>query len=104
MVQKTLDPTRIAPFCQRRRIREFALFGSAAREELVPDSDIDVLVDFEPRSNYSLLDLVDMQEELQELFGRRVDLLTRPALKRMRNRFRKANIEAGLRTVYVSRP
>ncbi len=94
--------SQLADFCQRRRIRELAIFGSATSGELRPDSDIDVLVDFLPQERYSLLDLVDMKEELEEVFGRPVDLLTRGALDRMRNRFRKANIENGLRKVYES--
>jgi len=42
----TLDTTLIAPYCRRHRIREFAIFGSTARGELTPESDIDVQVDF----------------------------------------------------------
>jgi len=47
----TLDATLIAPYCRRHRIREFAIFGSAARGELTPESDIDVLVGFEGALN-----------------------------------------------------
>lgn len=97
-----IDVSLLPPFCQRHRIREFSIFGSAARDELLPESDIDVLIDFEPGAKHSLLDLVQIQEELQELFGRPVDLLTRDGLKRMRNRLRRERIEAGLKAIYVA--
>lgn len=97
-----LDPAHIAILCQQHGIREFAIFGSAARDELEPESDIDVLIDFLPKKKHSLLDLVTIQEELQELFGRPVDLLTRDGLKRMRNKLRRERISAGLKVIYVA--
>jgi hypothetical protein len=52
---------KIVEFCQRRKITEFALFGSVLREDFRPDSDIDVLVTFAPQARYSLHDLVVIQ-------------------------------------------
>ena len=97
-----LDPARITSLCQQHGIREFAIFGSAARDELVPESDIDVMIDFLPKTKPSLLDLVTIQEELQEMFGRPVDLLTRDGLKHMRNQLRRERITAGLKVIYVA--
>ena len=71
-----LPPSVLEPFCRRWRIREFAVFGSILGPQFRPDSDIDVLVTFDPGADWSLIDLVRMEEELSEATGRRVDLLT----------------------------
>lgn len=63
-------------FCRKHHIRKLSLFGSVLREDFRPDSDVDVLVEFEPNSRVSLLDLGGMQMELSELMGRFVDLKT----------------------------
>ena len=90
---------RIADFCRRRGVREFAVFGSAVRDELGPDSDVDVLVTFEPGTHYSLFELGDMREELRVLFGRDVDLVEKPAL---RNPFRRKAILDEAEVVYAA--
>jgi predicted nucleotidyltransferase len=59
--------------------RRIALFGSAARDELSPDSDVDVLVDFEPSPTFERY--CGLQDYLEELMGRRVDLVTQRGLK-----------------------
>jgi predicted nucleotidyltransferase len=65
----------IADFCRRHHIRRLALFGSVMRDDFGPDSDVDVLVDFEP-GHVPGLAFFTMQHELSEIFGRRVDLNT----------------------------
>jgi len=77
--------SEIARFCQRWHIRELALFGSALRSDFGPASDVDVLVTFSPEAEWGLLDHVQMQQELQVLFHRKVDLISRRALERSRN-------------------
>jgi predicted nucleotidyltransferase len=77
--------SEIARFCQRWRIRELALFGSALHGDFGPDSDVDVLVTFSPEAEWGLLEHVQMQQELQSLFQRKVDLISRRALERSRN-------------------
>jgi hypothetical protein len=67
---------RIAGFCRRNHIRRLALFGSVLRDDFGPDSDIDVLVEFEPGTRVGLLRLAGMEIELGELLGRKVDLNT----------------------------
>ncbi len=67
---------RIAEFCRRNHIRRLALFGSVLRDDFTPESDVDVLVDFEPDARVGLLGLARMEIELSELLGRRVDLNT----------------------------
>ena len=66
---------RIEEFCRRWRVSELALFGSVLRDDFRPDSDVDVLVTFEPGARPSLDDWLDMEDELQAMFGRGVDLV-----------------------------
>lgn len=70
----------VASFCRRNQIKELALFGSVLRDDIRPDSDVDVLVDFEPNAGHSLFDFVRMQEELGRLFGRKIDLVEKSGL------------------------
>ena len=74
---------KVAAFCQQNHIREFALFGSILRDDFSSQSDVDVLVDFDPEAeaNLTLLDLARMQIELSDMFQRNVDLVLRDGLK-----------------------
>ncbi|MEB3290691.1 MAG: nucleotidyltransferase family protein [Leptolyngbya sp.] len=76
-----ITPDQLAEFCQRRHISQMALFGSVLRDDFHENSDIDMLVTFQPNAKVSLLDLVDMQYELEDLCHRKVDLLTKNPLK-----------------------
>jgi uncharacterized protein len=71
-----LDAAQIEAFCRRHHIRKLALFGSVLRDDFRPDSDVDVLVDFEPGQTVGLFRLVGMEQELTEIVGRKVDLRT----------------------------
>jgi len=78
-----IDRDRIADFCRQHHITRLAIFGSALRDDFGPDSDIDVLVDFEPGHVPGFFRLFDMEEELSPLFGgRKVDLRTPEDLSR----------------------
>ena len=90
---------KIADFCRRRQIAEFALFGSVLRDDFRSDSDIDVLVTFAPEARYSLYDLVFIQDELREILGREVDLIEKAAL---RNPFRRHEILKTMEIVYAT--
>lgn len=92
---------RIAAFCRRWRITELALFGSVLRDDFGPESDVDVLVSFEPRVPHTLLDIVRMQDELSEVFCRRVDLIERSALEQSRNYIRRNAILQSAETIYA---
>jgi hypothetical protein len=76
-----IPQAEIAGFCRRWRILELSLFGSVVRADFGPDSDIDVLLTFESQVTWSLLDLVQMREELESLFERAVDLVEEAALR-----------------------
>lgn len=93
---------KISEFCKKWQVKEFALFGSVLRDDFKPDSDIDVLVDFEQDSGRTLFDLVDMIEELKNIFGRDVDLLTRKAVEMSRNYIRRKEILSSAEVIYVS--
>jgi len=82
----------IIRFCQRWKIRELALFGSALRDDFGPDSDLDLLVSFAEDADWGLLDHAQMQQELQALLRRNVDLISRRALERSPNWLRRQEI------------
>ncbi|HEY7558182.1 MAG TPA: nucleotidyltransferase family protein [Candidatus Binatia bacterium] len=78
-----LPRDKIAAFCKRNRIQRLSLFGSALKGELRKDSDIDLLVEFQPGEAPSLLDLARMERELSTMLaGRKVDLRTPNELSR----------------------
>ncbi len=91
MLQLSLDipPERLAAFCRRWQIKELALFGSVMRDDFRPDSDVDFLVTFAADAHWSLFDLVTMQEELQAIVGRKVDLAERRAVEKSENYIRR---------------
>jgi len=69
-------------FCERNRVRKLSLFGSILTEQFRPDSDVDVLVEFERDAPITYLDIARMERELSELFGRKVDVRTPEELSR----------------------
>ncbi|MGA9756493.1 MAG: nucleotidyltransferase family protein [Desulfobaccales bacterium] len=88
---------QIEDFCRRWRIKEFALFGSVLREDFRPDSDVDVLVSFEPGGGITFDNRVEILDELAEIFGRGVDLVEKDAI---RNPFRRHEILTTKEVVY----
>jgi uncharacterized protein len=93
---------RIAEFCQKWKIVELSFFGSVLREDFRPDSDVDVLVTFAPDRCYSLFDLVHMEEELEKLLGRKVDLVERRAIEQSENYIRRKHILNSAQAIYVA--
>lgn len=71
----------IAAFCRKHGIRRFSLFGSVLRDDFGPDSDVDVLAEFKPEVRYSLFDLVDMEDELSGIVGRKAEIVEFEALR-----------------------
>ncbi|MBN1936963.1 MAG: nucleotidyltransferase family protein [Anaerolineae bacterium] len=83
MAQITLDKEQITSFCRSRHIRRLSIFGSALRSDFRPDSDIDLLVEFEPEHVPGLFGIARMERELSALLGgRKVDLRTPEDLSR----------------------
>jgi len=77
-----LDKERIAEFCRRNSIVRLSLFGSVLREDFGPESDVDVLVEFERDAVVTLLDMSRMEDELAQTLGRSVDLRAPQELSR----------------------
>jgi len=83
MLTNILIPDQeISAFCHRYQVRRLLVFGSALRDDFSAESDIDLLVEFEPEASVSLFDMGGMQVELSELLGRTVDLKTPAYLSR----------------------
>jgi predicted nucleotidyltransferase len=98
----TIDRKTIAVFCAKWKIKELAFFGSVLREDFGPDSDVDVLVTFEPDADWGLLDHVQMQDELSQAFDRTVDLVTRRSVEASENWIRREAILASAELVYAA--
>ena len=94
---------KIAEFCKRWNVSEFAIFGSALRADFRPDSDIDVLVSFVQGAKVSLFDMVLMQEELKQIFGRDVDLVSKRGVEHSRNYLRRKAILESAQVIHVAR-
>lgn len=95
-----LPADRIAALCERWKVTRLSVFGSVLRADFRPDSDVDFLAKFAPESRWSLLDLAGMQCELEDLIGRRVDLVDRTALDHSRRERRRQAILASAVPVY----
>ena len=77
----TLPVEGIAEICRKYQVRELSVFGSAARGDMRPDSDMDLLVEFQPEARIGLFKYAEMEHELSRLLGRKVDLVSKPGLK-----------------------
>lgn len=97
-----IDQRQIVKFCRRWQIAELALFGSVLRDDFRPDSDVDVLVTFAPMADWSLFDHLAMEEELSDLLGRPVDLVSRRAVERSANPIRREAILTTAEPLYVA--
>lgn len=95
---------QIQQFCHRWHITEFSLFGSVLCDDFRPDSDIDVLVTFDPKFRRGLSETLQMRQELRTLFGRPVDLIVKAAIERSENWLRRQNILDSARIIYATRP
>lgn len=78
----SVDRERIARFCRRNHIRKLSLFGSVVRGDFRPDSDVDVLVEFEPGHAVGFITMAGIEIELSAIVGRKVDMRTPAELSR----------------------
>ena len=101
-VKIKVPKTKIAEFCKRWNVSEFAIFGSALRADFRPDSDVDVLVSFAPQAHVTLFDMVHMQEELKAIFGRDVDLISKRGVETSRNYLRRKRILESAEVIHVA--
>ncbi len=98
-----LDSEAVRAFCRKWKIRELAVFGSILREDFRPDSDVDVVVDFEEDADWEIPDLEDIREELERILGRHVDMVTRDGLESSSNWLFRRIVLSSLETVYAPR-
>lgn len=75
-IQIEIPQDELAAFCRRNHIRRLALFGSVLRDDFRPDSDVDVLVEFEPGAQVGLITLAGIEIELSRLLGRKAEMHT----------------------------
>ncbi len=87
----TLPLDAIVQLCQRWKVQEFYLFGSVRKDDFRPDSDIDVMVQFVPDAHWGL-EFVDIKQELEEIFKRKVDLLTKKSIEQSENWIRRREL------------
>ncbi len=96
-----LTAQELEDFCTRWEVLELALFGSVLRNDFRDNSDIDILVSYLSDAKRGLFEKVEMKEELEELVGRKVDLVSRKAIERSRNWIRRQNILESAKVLYA---
>ncbi|MBL7141086.1 MAG: nucleotidyltransferase family protein [Planctomycetes bacterium] len=97
-----IDEAALAEFCRRWKVQELSAFGSVLRDDFGPESDVDLLVTFAPDAEWTLFDHFRMEEELSEILGREVDLLTRRSVESSPNWIRRRSILETARTIYAA--
>ena len=88
----------VADFCRRHGVHELALFGSVLRDDFTDSSDVDVLIEPGPDHRHKLAEILAMQEELETMFGRKVDLVYKHLLKQ----YIREDVLRRRRVLYVS--
>jgi predicted nucleotidyltransferase len=96
-----IDTRQVGEFCRRRGISKLEVFGSVLRDDFQAASDIDLLATLRGDSHPTLLDWAAMQQELENLLGRRVDLVSRRALEGSKNELRKHAILTTAQPLYA---
>lgn len=99
-VQIAVSKEQIAEVCRKWQVSKLCLFGSVLREDFGPESDIDVLVTFDPEVKHSVADLERMKDELSEVFGRKVDLVERRVVEQSPNYIRRRQILDSAEVLY----
>lgn len=97
-----LPMEKIAEFCHKWQVTEFALFGSVLRDDFRPDSDIDVMVQFCPDAHPTFHTLDQMEAELKTIFDRDIDLITRQGIETSRNYLRRHEILSSAQVIYAT--
>ena len=90
---------QLEAFCKKWKVSELSFFGSVLRDDFRKDSDIDVLVEFLANSGWSLYDWIDMQDELEMMFKRKVDIISK---KGLRNPYRRKAILSSREVFYAA--
>lgn len=93
---------QVEGFCRRWKITELSAFGSVLRKDFGPASDVDVLVTFAPEAHWTLFDMARMRDELSEILGREVDLVSRRGVEASRNPIRREAILSSAQVIYAA--
>ncbi|MBN2020136.1 MAG: nucleotidyltransferase domain-containing protein [Sedimentisphaerales bacterium] len=99
----TIPKDKIQEFCRGHHIGSLALFGSVLREDFRPESDVDILVEFEKGHQPDLFGIIELQEELSKIIGHKVDLVERRAVEKSENYIRRRHILESAEIIYVAR-
>lgn len=97
-----IDHAAVERFCKKWHIATLELFGSILRADFGPESDVDVLVTFEPEAVITMGTFMRAERELAEIIGRKVDLVDRGAVEESRNWIRRRNILENKRPLYAA--
>lgn len=100
--QLRIPEAELRAFCVRWGVAELALFGSVLRDDFRPDIDVDVLVRFQPDARPTLYDLVRMKDELRQLIGRPVEVVSRRAIESSRNYLCRNAILGSAKVIYAA--
>jgi Predicted nucleotidyltransferases len=98
-----ISPNLIEDFCKRWGIIEFSLFGSTLRDDFNPSSDLDIMVAFSPKVKWGLFDHVKMEQELAEVFNRKIDLFTKESIEHTHNWMLRREILGTAEVIYETR-
>lgn len=102
-IQISIDETKITQFCQQWNIKELALFGSVLRNDFHPEkSDIDILVSFSDGVHNTIENLLDMEEELKQIFKQNVDLVERQSIEESQNYLRRRAVLNSAKIIYAA--
>ena len=96
-----ISPETLAKLCQENKIKELAVFGSILREDFNENSDIDLLVSYQPTAKRGLIQKIQMIETLKLLFNRDVDLVSKKAIQNSHNWIRRQNILDSAEVIYA---
>ena len=104
MLSGTLNTSndKLKLLCQKYKVKELSLFGSSLRNDFNSESDIDLLITFDEKAEFSLFDMVHIKEEFEKLFGRSVDLVSKKGIERSKNIYRKKAILENSMVIYAS--
>lgn len=97
-----INHEKIAEFCEKWKITKLEFFGSVLRDDFRDDSDVDVLVSFEPGAQVTLFHFVEMQRELSKIIGREIDLVSRRGLETSLNYLRRKSIFSSAQVFYAA--
>lgn len=96
-----LPHKQIVEFCQKWKVEEFYLFGSVLRDDFRVNSDVDVMVQFAADARWGF-EIVEIKQELEKIFKRKVDLLTKKSVEQSDNWIRKQEILGTAKLMYVN--